>query len=514
MTSERTRVSPDHADDDAELAEHGYTRRLHRSLGGFSSFAAAFSYISILTGMFQLFGFGYGFGGPLLFWSWLMVMAGQFCVALVFAELSARYPIAGSVYQWSKQMTSRPNAWLAGWTMLVGSIVTVAAVSVAMQIVLPQVSDVFTFFDDPAKNAVLLGSSTIILTTIVNLLGVRVMSRINNIGVAAELVGVALIIVLLVFYIQRGPGVVFTSQGAGPGLPGWESLGYLAPLLLAAIMPAYVMFGFDTAGSLAEETKNPSRTTPRALLRALAAAGTAGLMVLLLALMTADSLDLATLGAGGLPLVLESALGSTLGKIILVDVAFAIFICTLAIQAAAIRLTFSMARDHALPFGDRLSDVSEQGGAPVLPTLLSGVFAIGLLLVNVNNSSIFLVITSVSIVIVYIAYLLVTAPVLLRRLKGWPADQGSDGRFFMGRTPGIVVNAVAVTWGFLMALNLIWPRELIYGEGKAWGGVLFVASVVGIGLLYYFAAQHGREVRVVDQHRATAPPGGRARPPS
>ena len=48
-----------HAGDDAELAEHGYRQRLNRSLGGFSSFAAGFSYISILTGMFQLFGFGF-----------------------------------------------------------------------------------------------------------------------------------------------------------------------------------------------------------------------------------------------------------------------------------------------------------------------------------------------------------------------------------------------------------------------------------------------------------------------
>jgi amino acid transporter len=271
-------------------------------------------------------------------------------------------------------------------------------------------------------------------------------------------------------------------------------------------MPAYVMFGFDTAGSLAEETKNPSRTTPRALLQALGAAGVAGLLLLTLALMTADSLDLKTLGTGGLPYVLESALGSTVGKILLVDVAFAIFICTLAIQAAAIRLTFSMARDHALPFGDRLSSVAEHGGSPILPTVVSGVLAIALLLVNIGNSSIFLVITSVSIVIVYLAYLLVTVPVLMRRLKGWPADQGADGRFFLGRTTGIVVNVVAVVYGSLMALNLIWPRSIIYGEGKAWGGVIFVAGVVGVGLVYYFSTQHGREAKIAEQHRAAVRP--------
>ncbi len=488
--------------DDADLAEHGYKRRLNRSLGGFSSFAAGFSYISILTGMFQLFGFGYGFGGPLLFWSWLIVLAGQFCVALVFAELSARYPIAGSVYQWSKKVSGRPGSWLAGWTMMVGSIVTVSAVSVAMQVVLPQIWSGFQIFESAAQNAVFLGSCTIILTTVINMLGVRLMALINNVGVAAELIGVALIIVLLLFHIKRGPDVIFETAGAGPGLPGWESLGYLAPLLMAAIMPAYVMFGFDTAGSLAEETKDPRRTTPRALLQALAAAGVAGLILLTLALMTADSLALDVLGAGGLPLVLETALGSTVGKILLVDVAFAIFICTLAIQTASIRLAFSMARDHALPFGDALSHVTDHRQAPVLPALVSGLVAIALLVINFGNAQIFLVITSVSIVIVYIAYLLVTVPVMRRRLRGWPDDQGETGWFFMGRTRGMVVNAIAIGYGLLMAVNLLWPRSEIYGEGLyAWGGVIFVTGIVLVGLAYYFTVQHGSEERIAHEHQ-------------
>src|SRR5215475_1339050 len=163
-----------HAAEDAELAEHGYRQRLNRSLGSFSSFAAGFSYISILTGMFQLFGFGYGFGGPILFWAWIIVFGGQFCVALVFAELSARYPFAG-------------------WAMLAGSVVTVAAVAIAWQIVLPQIWSGFTFNGNPTQNAIILGCIAIVLTTIINVLGVRVMAFINNIGVMAELLGVALI---------------------------------------------------------------------------------------------------------------------------------------------------------------------------------------------------------------------------------------------------------------------------------------------------------------------------------
>jgi len=103
--------------DSRDLAEFGYKQELHRTLGSFSAFAAGFSYISILTGMFQTSGYGFFFGGPAFAWFWLVVLFGQFMVALQFCELSAHYPLAGSVYQWSKQVAKRDWAWNTGWKM-------------------------------------------------------------------------------------------------------------------------------------------------------------------------------------------------------------------------------------------------------------------------------------------------------------------------------------------------------------------------------------------------------------
>ena len=125
--------------DGDELAEFGYNQELDRTLGTFATFAAGISYISILTGCFQLFYFGFAFGGPAYWWSWPMVFAGQLMVALCFAELAARYPVAGSIYNWSKRLASPHVAWLAGWMMLTASIVTIAAVALAYQITLPQI---------------------------------------------------------------------------------------------------------------------------------------------------------------------------------------------------------------------------------------------------------------------------------------------------------------------------------------------------------------------------------------
>src|SRR5436305_6007334 len=230
------------AGDSDELAGFGYKQELNRSVGSFSSFAAGFSYISILTGVFELFGFGFGFAGPAVWWSWIVVFCGQMAVALCFAEMAGQFPLAGSVYQWSKRIGTSATSWMTGWILIIGSIVTVAAVAVAWQVVLPQASKTFQFiggsadvglYNTPngAKNALLLGAILVVFATVINMLGVKVMSRINNVGVFAELVGSTILVILLIFHFHRGPQVVFHTNGTGAGHP-W---GYFGAFLLGGI---------------------------------------------------------------------------------------------------------------------------------------------------------------------------------------------------------------------------------------------------------------------------------------
>src|ERR1700749_3736792 len=117
------------AGDSGELAGFGYKQELDRSLGNFSSFAAGFSYISILTGVIQLFAFGFLFAGPAVWWTWPIVLFGQMMVALCFSEMAGQYPLAGSVYNWSKRVAGDFAAWMTGWIYVVGSIVNAAALA-------------------------------------------------------------------------------------------------------------------------------------------------------------------------------------------------------------------------------------------------------------------------------------------------------------------------------------------------------------------------------------------------
>lgn len=491
-----TGPSSDSAGDHGDLAEFGYDQQLHRRLGRFESFAAGFSFVSILTTIFQLFGLGYGFGGPAFFWTWPAVFLGQFFVALCFAELAARYPISGAIYQWSRRMGGEMIGWFGGWLMILAQIVTASAAAIALQVVLPTVWSGFQFIgEDPAlaspsgaANAVLLGSVLLVFTTTINCLGVKLMSRVNTVGVMCEIVGVIAVIGVFLTHAQRGPQVVFDTGPAG------DQPGYIWAWIMSGLMAAYVMVGFGSAGELAEETRNPRRVAPRTIRLALSVSALGGGLMILGALMAAPSLTDGRLATEGLPYVLNAVLSSPWGTVLLIDVCIAIIICTLAIQTAASRLMFSMARDNRLPASGILSRVNGRTGTPIWTSVLIGLLCIGVLMVNVGNSAIFATLASVCIVLIYLAYLSVTAPLLYRRLRGWPASRNqvdAEGLplFSLGRY-GLIVNVLAVVYGTLMVVNLAWPRAEIFNPAGdmpilQWAGPLSIVIAILLGGLCF-----------------------------
>jgi urea carboxylase system permease len=479
----------------SDLRDFGYDQQLERKVGTFASFAVGFSFVSILTTVFQLFGLGFGFGGPAFFWTWPAVFAGQLLVALCFAELAARYPLSGAIYQWSRRLGGAVLGWFAGWTMIIAQVVTLAAAAIALQVVLPVVWTGFQLLGgDPAlntvsgaSNAVLLGVILLAVTTALNAASIRMTAIASSVGVVCELVGVALVVALLFTHAERGPGVVLHTTNLD------ASTGYFGPLLVSSLMAAYVLVGFDSAGELSEETHRPRRTAPRTILRAVAVSGVGGALLILAALMAAPSVTDGNLASQGLPYVLTSRLGTVPGKLLLLDVAIAIFVCTLAIQTSASRMIFSMARDRVLPCSGLLGAVSKRTSTPVAPTVVAGVLAAALLMVNIGNPALFLALTSVCIMLMYLAYLMVTVPMLVARLRGRLTTDASDetGRplFSLGRW-GVLVNAVAVLYGLGMAINLGWPRAEVFDpEGGHWYlqwlGPIALGVTLLLGLLAY-----------------------------
>ena len=115
-----------------------------------------------------------------------------------------------------------------------------------------------------------------------------------------------MLILLLAAHITRGPGVVL--RHLRPRRAG-SPLGYFGAFLTASLASAYVMYGFDTASSLGEESMDPGRNAPRAILRALVASFLIGGLILLFALMAVPNLHAKELSADGLQYVVLSTLG-------------------------------------------------------------------------------------------------------------------------------------------------------------------------------------------------------------
>jgi urea carboxylase system permease len=449
-------------------------------------------------------------------------MFGQFMVALQFAELSAHYPLAGSVYQWSKNLASKAWSWNTGWIYLCAQIITVPAVALAWQVILPQISTRFQIVGSPAnslnlyskdfaENAIILAMVMVALTTLINATGVRLLARINNIGVIAELVGASGLIILFLIHTTRSPVKVLTTTANTANVPVNHAWGYLGALLVGAIMPLYVMYGFDSAGSLAEETDDPRRKAPRAVLQALATAGTMGFLLILFGTMAVSDALFKNGTSLSLTAITTDVLGSTWGKIFLADVAVAIFVCCLAIHAMSVRILFAMGRDDNLPGGARLAHVSGTRRVPVFPAVLVGAIAMVVLAFNIYNQYAFEVIIALGIIFMYMAYLGVTIPLLQQRLNGWPGKLNDGPNLFKLGKWGVTTNVIAIAYGAAMTVNLAWPRDYFYGTKwyQQYGPILGIAVMLGAGLALYYGRQqyHGT---VLAEHRAdmTAPAEG------
>ena len=459
------------ARDDAHLRSLGIKPELRRTLGFLSNFAIAFSFISVSTGSFGNFGLGIGLGGPAFFWSWPIVILGQTLVALVFAELASHFPVAGSIYQWSKRLSNRTLGWFTGWFYFWAQVVTVTAVAVIVAFVIDGIVQVEGFLDSPAPGGfttmfTFISLATLVVTTLINAYGVRLLSWLNNIGVATEILGMFVFALILLFFANNQPvSVLFDSAGAEDATNG----NYLAAFALGMFMSLFIVYGFDTAGTFGEETIDASRQAPRGVLSSIWISGLVGAVFLLGVILAIPSIPdaMAEGQAGGFPIAttIQSTLntellfGITVGEVYLFVILASVFVCTLAIQGAATRMMFSMSRDRHLPLGGVWSTVNASFKTPANAAIAVGVLAALPILVIGPLGGFFMSIAATGLI--YLSYFLCNVGVLLARRRGWPQQKAW---FSLGRW-GMLVNILALVYGGLMLINIgIWNSPELFGD--------------------------------------------------
>ena len=514
------------ARDDAHLKSLGITPQLNRSLGFLANFALAFSFISVSTGSFGNFGVGIGLGGPMMFWTWIIIVAGQTLVALGFAELASHYPVAGSLYQWSKRLSHRTLGWFTGWFYFWAQVVTVTAVACIVAFVVDGIMGEKDFLASPSPLGVsdmftFIALTTLVITTLLNAFGVRLVATLNNIGVGTEILGMLVFAVILLFFANhQSPSVLFETFGAQDANGG----NMVATLALGFFMSIFIMYGFDTAGTFGEETLDASRQAPRGVLSSVWISGAIGVVFLLAVILSLKDIP-ATMAeglAGGFPiattitsnLTTELIGGISVGEIYLFVILASVFVCTLAIQGAATRMMFSMGRDRHLPLGAVWAHVNPRFRTPTNAAIAVGVLAaIPILLVGpIGGITLSIAATG----LIYLSYFLCNIGLAFARRNGWPHKKAW---FNLGRW-GMPINIAALVWGALMLVNIgLWASPELFGDfggaGRGYWNPLInglfkvngqpldglpawplFESLVGlllvVGAIYYFVSVRGR----------------------
>jgi urea carboxylase system permease len=431
--------------DSRDLQRFGYRQELHRTLGLFSSFAAAFSYISPSTGIFTLFALGLSTVGGVFFWSWPIVAAGQFLVALNFAEVSSHYPVAGSVFQWTKYLAGRQYAWFTGWIYIFAGVLTVTAVVVTLPLVLLPAFNLMGWHLDAAAlhDQIWVAAITLVVITIINIYSVRLVSLINNTGVFFEIVGMVIFAVIMLIVHRHQPVSVVTNSGGIHITFG--------AFFIAMFMSLFVIYGFDTASTLAEETNDPRRNAPKAVLSSVAGAFVIGGIFLLATLMAIPNLRLAIKQSFGPAQIIEANFSKPWAIVYLLVVSAAILVCCMCIMAATIRLCFGMARDNRLPASRHLAKVHPRLHTPVAACIAVAVVAAIPMFKYAGAGVVAIAATAM----IYLSYFLGNLAVLWARARhGWPTVKTP---FQLGAW-GMLVNILALIYGGVMLVNFAWPR--------------------------------------------------------
>ena len=280
---------------------------------------------------------------------------------------------------------------------------------------------------------------------------------------------------LVIGHRNHDLSVLFDSFGAGEGSD------YFVAFAAAGLIGIFQYYGFEACGDVAEEVPNPGRTIPKAMRMTIYIGGAAAMFVCLSLILAVPDFGAVISGADSDPLVgvLMAAFGPVGYKVVLGVVLISFVSCVLSLQAAASRLTYSMARDGILPFSGLLSRFSDRRHVPPYALLIAGVFPALVVIGSKISEDALVAIISFAAMGMYLGFQMVVLASLRARLKGWkPA-----GKFQLGRW-GVPVNVLALLWGVLGMVNMAWPRTPEAGWFANYIVLISSIVVLGIGGLY------------------------------
>src|SRR4051812_1802649 len=477
-----TQASRAEPDDDRELRSFGYEPQLKRSMGLFSSLSISISCMCITAGIFTVYAYSLGLVGPSFIWTWPIVAIGQIVVALVLADLAGRIPLSGYAFQWTSRLVNSHYGWFTGWAGLMAFTPGFTGLNLGLALILLNRLGIGI----GANGSIDVGAiavTTILLTIsqlLINLAGVRIASRINNIAAYTAELGLSVVLtaILLVVGFVTHPVQSFSFLTTSSVTDG----GFLTAFLLSGLLGIWVLTGFEGAADLAEETQGARRNVPRAVVTSLVISTVIGFFMIVALTINIRDLGATTSAAVPIENVLEGALGKT-GAIIFEIVAMvALYAGGLANMAAASRLIFSLSRDRMLPGSGALATVSHRTGSPSGALFPAAGLSIGLVIVGtyIATQAMTLIVGMASVGY-YVVYALTILAAIIAARRGALAARSA---FDLGRRAN-VIRIVALVWSVLVIAVLTIPEA--NQQTALMAGVFFV-----IAAAWYVGALRGR----------------------
>jgi amino acid transporter len=383
---------------------------------------------------------------------------------------------------------------------------------------------------NPAHHSTILIVTIVLLAiqTTLNITGARVMGNVARFGVGVEILGtLGIAIILAIHGFHHGLGFLFSTQGVQHAASNPYSVNFhgswLAAALVAVLAPVYIFYGFESAGDIAEETKDAGRQIPKAMRHALIWGGVASLILtgaLLLAMPKVNPIG-ATVSGGGVPFILGQ-LSSGMQDFLLLLIIFAFFSCGTSVQGAGSRLAFSFGRDGALPASRWISRVNARFRTPVNALLTGAVISLLFVFLvyyspskNVHiwfvtypaNLNALYSLVSFAVSGIYLSFFLTVIGAIIARRRGWVPE----GAFRLGKW-GWTVSIIAASYLGLMLVNVVAPTGLTSGRALFnydWITLVVMVIIAVVGALYFFIARPDRNVH---RHLEGATPSPEAPP--
>ncbi|WP_406717673.1 APC family permease [Streptomyces althioticus] len=366
--------------------------------------------------------------------------------AASYAELATKYPRAGGASHYATRAFGPFAGFVAGFCMLAAGIVSVAALARGFG------GDYLSAF--VTLPVALVAVVFLALLALVNARGIKESTRANVVATVVEVGGLAVVVVLGAWLLLRGDGGLGRLTDLGT-----PEKGAAAAVLSGSVLAYYSFVGFETSVNVAEETRNPRRSYPRALFGALATAGAVYVLVGLAASAAVPTAQLA--GSSGPLLEVVKEAGGVPPKLFSAIALVAVANGALLTGIMSSRLAYGMAKDGLLP--GALTKVLPGRRTPWAAIAVTTGLAMLLALTGSVAT-----LASTLVLLLLIVFLLVnTAVLVLRR------DPGETDHF---RTP-VVLPVLGIASCVLLATQIeaaVWLRGLTI---VAVGAVLAAISV-------------------------------------